>query len=450
MQGRPGEESIMSFERFPVVGLAKTYCVDRQVPDSASTATALFSGVKANYYTLGLDATATRDHCDAAGDPGRRLPSLATWAQEAGRHVGLVTTTRLTHATPAALYSHSNSRDWECDGAVPADQRSCVKDVARQLVEDSPGARLRVVLGGGARQLGDSQDGDDAVDGCRRSDGRNLAAEWLRLGGGRHRVVRTAHELHAVDLSRTDYLLGVFAPDHIPYGAERLPQHPSLVNMTTTAISLLDRHPAGFLLVVEGGLIDHAHHDNYARLALQEAVELERAVAAVVELTNPDETLVVVTADHSHAFTFNGYPPRGNDVLGFANETEDMEPYETLSYANGKGYHEHHFQNGSRRPVAEMDRSSPRYRHFAGHPIDSETHGGEDVAVYARGPFAHLLAGVFEQSYVAHAVSYAACFGPSADMCPARARRRYASSSTSAAASTSWAVLAVGLAAAVR
>ncbi|XP_063225041.1 alkaline phosphatase 4-like [Bacillus rossius redtenbacheri] len=423
-RGRPGEETTLSFERFPVVGLAKTYNVDRQVPDSAATATALFSGVKVNYYTLGLDATATRDRCDARADAARRLDTLASWAQEAGRHVGLVTTTRLTHATPAALYAHANSRDWECDGAVPADQRSCAKDVARQLVEELPGRNLRVVLGGGARQLGDSEAGDDAVDGCRRRDGRNLAEEWLRLGGGRRRLVRTAQELETLDVSRADYLLGVFAPDHLPYGAERSPQHPSLVNMTAAAIAVLERHAPGFVLVVEAGRIDHAHHDNFARLALQEAVELDQAVAAALELTDPDETLVVVTADHSHAFTVNGYPPRGADVLGFANETEG-EPYETLSYANGKGYHTHHHANGSLRRAAELDRAAPRYRHFAGRPLDVETHGGEDVPVYARGPHAHVLAGVYEQSYVAHALGYAACLGPSAELCPPRARLRY-------------------------
>jgi len=67
---------------------------------------------------------------------------------------------------------------------------------------------------------------------------------------------------------------------------------------------------------VEGGLIDQAHHQNWARLALAEAVGMEAAVEAVLKMTSREDTLVVVTADHSHAMTINGYPTRGNDILG--------------------------------------------------------------------------------------------------------------------------------------
>lgn len=67
---------------------------------------------------------------------------------------------------------------------------------------------------------------------------------------------------------------------------------------------------------MEGGRIDHAHHKNYARLALDEAAEFDDAVKTVLDNTNPEETLIIVTADHSHSFTINGYPLRNNDILG--------------------------------------------------------------------------------------------------------------------------------------
>ena len=67
---------------------------------------------------------------------------------------------------------------------------------------------------------------------------------------------------------------------------------------------------------MEGGRIDHAHHDNFAKMALHEAVRFDEAIAAALEVTSRDDTLIVVTADHSHALTMNGYPNRGNDILG--------------------------------------------------------------------------------------------------------------------------------------
>ena len=70
------------------------------------------------------------------------------------------------------------------------------------------------------------------------------------------------------------------------------------------------------MLMVEGGRIDHAHHANYAQLALHETAEMDDAVAYAAHNTDPADTLIIVTADHSHSFTINGYPARGNDILG--------------------------------------------------------------------------------------------------------------------------------------
>lgn len=116
-----------------------------------------------------------------------------------------------------------------------------------------------------------------------------------------------------------DYLLGLFSPGHMPYALER--DHgpngtPSLLNMTSQAIKFLSRNEKGYVLMVEGGRIDHAHHDNYAQLALHETAEMDDAVAYAARNTDPADTLIIVTADHSHSFTINGYPARGNDILG--------------------------------------------------------------------------------------------------------------------------------------
>lgn len=114
-------------------------------------------------------------------------------------------------------------------------------------------------------------------------------------------------------------MLGLFSPGHMPYAMER--DHgpngsPSLQNMTSQAIKVLSRNQDGYVLMVEGGRIDHAHHANYAHMALHEAAEMDDAVAYAAANTDPADTLIIVTADHSHSFTINGYPDRGNDILG--------------------------------------------------------------------------------------------------------------------------------------
>ncbi|KAJ1519733.1 hypothetical protein ONE63_004989 [Megalurothrips usitatus] len=410
-QGRAGPEgSTLAWERFPSIGLFKTYNVDKQVPDSAGTATAMFSGVKSRYYMLGLEARAQLGRCHLEQDHRRRLPTIMDWAQASGKHTGFVTTTRVTHATPAALYAHINHRDWECDTKVPADQRSCVDDIARQLVESHPGKGFKVILGGGLKQFGQTEDyGAAWDDSCVRADGRDLVASWSK-DKARARFVRSRKDLLDVSVQDTDHLLGLFSPGHMPYALQKNVTDyspPSLAEMTTRAIQMLSKGRDGYVLLVEGGRIDHAHHANMAHLALDETLELEKAVEAALRLADVSQTLIVVAADHSHAFTINGYPARGADVLGFA---DDENKYETLTYATGPGA----------APEIRGEPGSVYYRHFAPTFLKDAAHGGEDIVLYATGPLAQLFTGVFEQNYMAHAVSYAACTGPLANLCPFR------------------------------
>lgn len=424
LAGNSGEENELAFEHFPTVGLSKTYNVDKQVPDSAGTATAMFTGVKSSYYMLGLDSNAKFNECDVTINEKSRLDSIMMWAQAEGKHTGIVTTTRVTHATPAALYAHSNSRDWECDSEIPLVFRDCTKDIARQLVEEEPGKNFRVILGGGMRQLGIPVDpGTD--DSCNRTDGRNLLKTWMKDKKNYLFVNNTANLLNA-DTTKVDYLLGLFGPGHMPYALQRdrgPKGTPSLQEMTSQAMKVLSRNREGYMLMVEGGRIDHGHHANYAQMALHEAAELDDAVAYAARNTNPADTLIIVTADHSHAFTINGYPSRGNDILGYANKSAVDIPYETLSYANGPGFYTHLASNSSNctgglwRVISEEERKQATYRHFSPYYLEDETHAGEDVPVYSRGPSSHLLSGVFEQNYIAHVIGYSACIGPARAYC---------------------------------
>ena len=127
--------------------LFQTYCTDHQVSDSGSTGTAYLSGVKNNERTIGVDVNVKKANCDSFKEE-YKVNSISKWFLDAGKRAGFVTTTRVTHATPANMYAHTCDRDWEVDSAVP---EGCdnVKDIARQLVEDSPGNQLHVIMGGG-------------------------------------------------------------------------------------------------------------------------------------------------------------------------------------------------------------------------------------------------------------------------------------------------------------
>lgn len=147
-QGRDGESFVPAMDRLSHTALVRTYSHDAQVPDSAPTATAILAGVKTRNSVIGLGPEAIVDDC--AGSKGKAVPSLFAMAQDEGRSTGIISTARITHATPAAAYAHTPQRDWEIDGDLSAAARKagCL-DIARQMVEGQVGGKLDVILGGG-------------------------------------------------------------------------------------------------------------------------------------------------------------------------------------------------------------------------------------------------------------------------------------------------------------
>ena len=437
--GKPGEEHLLSWERFPQTALSKTYNTDSQTPDSAGTMTAIATGVKSHMGAIGVSAG---DRHDCADSLGRHVLSWLRLADDAGLATGIVTTARLTHATPAATYAHSPDRNWENDTDLPeaATMAGC-RDIAQQLLDFPTGRGPSVLLGGGRGEflpvsVRDPEQ-DDKVG--QRLDGRDLTAEWLQRNPGGAYVWNTAQFRAAADAPA---VLGLFEYEHMQYEHDRNTGddgEPDLEEMTRFAITKLSaQNPDGFVLLVEGGRIDHANHEGNAYRALDETVSMSRAVQAATELTSAEDTLIVVTADHSHTLGFVGYPKRGNPILGkvrgrvheddnpndYARDALGL-PYTTLVYANGPGYtgqsgrqpagpkrHLHHpgtFEPAIGRPdLSQVDTTDPDFMQEALVPMKSESHGGDDVGIWSRGPGSHALRGTMEQHVIYHVIVQAA------------------------------------------
>ncbi|XP_053676946.1 membrane-bound alkaline phosphatase-like [Anopheles nili] len=417
------EANSLSFEHFKDLGSVRTYCVNRQVSDSSCTATAFLSGVKINYGMVNVAASVPRYTCEYDRN-ATDFEGLLKWAQDAGKSTGIITTTKITHATPAGAYASSANRYWENDVEVRAGDcdPDRVDDIAEQLVEKDMAKRFNVVLGGGRANLLPVGTLDEEGKPGYREDGKNLIEQWKQTHEtmGRSQYVWNREQLLAVDTASTDYLLGLFESGHMKYNLElkenseasRL--EPTLEEMTRVAVELLQRNKNGYVLFVEGGLIDVAHHETYARLALDETAEYSRAIDTARKMTSEEDTLIVVSADHAHTMTYNGYPVRGNDILGLGDiSEEDNLPYTTLSYANGLSYYTTYTEEnlGIREDVSKYDYTKRDHRYMAMVPMDAETHGGDDVAVWVSGPMSHLFRGVYEQNTIPYLISYIAKIG---------------------------------------
>ncbi|WP_199530013.1 alkaline phosphatase [Pseudoalteromonas sp. bablab_jr010] len=450
LEGKLGEEHQLSFETLPFSGFAKTYNVDAQTPDSAGTMTAMASGVKTDAGVIGVDEDIERGNCATVA--GNELVTATELAEIAGKSTGIVSTARITHATPAATYAKSADRNWEDVSDMPeAAVTAGCEDIASQLVnfEANLEARyegldvdgLEVVMGGGRRHFlpkdaaFNSADAVSSVEGDR-TDGRDLTAEWkAKYPAGQYVMDQAGFD--AIDAESTERVFGLFNESHMQYEADRandVAGEPSLAEMTAKAIDVLDNNANGFMLTVEAGRIDHGHHAGNAYNALSDTVELSKAVQVALDKTSIEDTLIIVTADHSHVFTIAGYPKRGNPILGKVvpvgsdepSLAADNMPYTTVGYTNGGGFRDlgdetdadagYNFAPVTGRvDLTDVDTTTPGFHQEAVVPLGSETHAAEDVGVYAVGPGAHLVTGTNEQSLIFHVMDYAADLVKQAD-----------------------------------
>lgn len=449
-----GEEYQLNMEKLPYAAFSKTYSVNQQTSDSAPTMVAIMSGVKTKDKVLGVGPGVIPDYYTSVTAETKLTNNILHIAKRLGKSAGVVTTTRLTHATPAACYAHTPDRDWEDSADLEKNAKDAFTakfpDIARQLIEFPASNNLpqiEVALGGGRSKFLPKEPKTGRPKGTRADD-RDLIAEW-EAKFERAKYVGNKSDLLAVDPAEVDHLLGIFNDDHITYACDRDPtKEPTLVEMTDKALQILKKNPKGYFLMVEGGRIDHGHHAGNPYRALTEAIEFDEAIKFAVEHTDAQETLIIVTADHSHTFTLGGYAQRGNPILGLVRQPQkdgkpgetnvlDLlnKPYTTVAYGNGPGYtgaslNKHKAADGTKEvregskfyqhepeQVAGIERGRPmltaeivtnkNYLPESSVPLSSESHGGEDVAIFARGPRAYLIRGVREQNYIFQVMKYA-------------------------------------------
>lgn len=240
------------FDRFRTIGLASTRSLDYEVTDSAAAATALACGVKTNNQKTGVDAQ------------DRPLVTILEAAHEAGLGTGLVSTARMTHATPASFVAHVSHRDMEAA-------------ISSQIVAAAQKGYPQVLIGGGKRFF--------------------PAAHEAALRDAGYEVVT---EPAALAQAKGPRLAALISSSHVPYAIERPEGHPDLAAMTRKAVGLLSAQGKPFFLMVEGGRVDHACHEHDAASAAKEQLDLDRAVGwALDEAERRGDLLVVVTADHA-------------------------------------------------------------------------------------------------------------------------------------------------------
>jgi len=275
-----GANGLLYLERMPITGMIKTHSANKLITDSGAAATALATGVKTVNQRISMDPE------------NKKLLTILEVSQQKEMATGLVATSQITHATPAAFGSHVKSR-------------SNHSSIAIQLLEH----KINVLLGGGKAYFLPKSNPDG-----KRNDDRNLIEEAQSQG---YLFVNNREKLLT---SNGSHLLGLFAEQ----GLTTRDPEPSLREMTKKALSILERTQKGFFLMVEGSQVDWACHDNDQEESIRQMLLFDEAIKEVLDFAEKDgQTLVIVTADHeTGGLAINGGKLDGSKIqLGWTTKS---------------------------------------------------------------------------------------------------------------------------------
>lgn len=380
-----GSESKLHIEDLEYTGYSKTYSSNGFVTDSAAAATALVSGVKTYDGSIGMSDPSL------SKNGSQKLENFFNLAKAKGLSVGIISTARITHATPASFYAYTAFRDDE-------------ELIAEQLVT-SP---FDLFLGGGKSFFygADTTDEKTSLKGSRK-DNKNLIEEIKKSGA---LYVENAEEFMALTpllsqkTKEKKKIVGLFNHSHMEFDwirTETKKNEPSLTEMVDFAIKLLSKNPKGFVLMVEAGKIDHAAHDNRAKLAFTELLAMDKAIARAYQETK-NKTLVVVTADHeTGGLALQGYgmraQVRGEALIGNQLKVDGTQDTKNsyIAWSSGPGSEE----------KLDFDEKDSTARQKSLYADSSAFHTAVDVLVGASGPCASSFKGFMENISIALKIS---------------------------------------------
>ena len=405
----------------------KTYSDDAQTTDSAPSMGSYMTGVKAKNEVISMTAATIASGTNKpSADPttlvanavnncavgnGASVPTLLELAKAAGKATGSITTTELTHATPAATYAHICNRNAQFHIAAQLAPNGVGYNTALTKGADMG---VDVLMGGGLNHFTPY---NVTTNPKGRVDLRDLTAEMTAVG---YTVALNKTAMAAAPNTTTKFLGLYSATSHLEYELDRAAQttagaglgltQPTLAEMTVKSIKMLSNNANGYFLMVEGGRIDHALHNTNAKRALEDTIAFDDAIAAAiaeVKLTDPTlaNTLIVVTADHDHTMTYNGYGKIGNPILdinrSYSNGADSSDVnginYTTLVFGNGPNR-----VNVARTPLTTATVTADNYLQESGvrTAAGSETHGGGDVMLFATGAGAKTFKGTMDNTQV--------------------------------------------------
>jgi len=405
-----GEAGSLNMDKLKRTARIKTFSKDAQTTDSAPSMAAYMTGVKMNNEVISMSAdtvawspagvalgSRASNTCNTVANNGTPATTILEQAIAKGKATGVVTTARLTHATPATTYAHICNRNAENDIATQAVPTHANYNKAL-------GKGVDILMGGDSSywqpKSGSMYDG--------RSDNVNLISAMQTSG---YTYVNDLTTFNAAPVASGTKILGLFdqagSQGHMSYEADRDPtKEPSLAQMTKKAIDILSKNSNGYFLMVEGGRIDHALHGTNAYRALTDTIAFDDAIKVALDNVDLSKTLIVVTADHDHTMAFNGYPSLGNNILGKADNyvnvkkgipalsSGDKLPYTTLVFGNGSGNGSFTANGGATRLSTRADLTSvdtttkdfnQEYGIQTGTSVGGETHGGGDVMLFSTG-----------------------------------------------------------------